>query len=270
MILRAILVIASGFIFIFSPGLPMSLINRYSPDYKRDLVYWGIGAWLIANLINQFLSILMRMIMYSGSDFAGFTGQPKDFIFIILSAFISAICIGFAMYLVLRIKNKKDPGEDILANGLALGFGAGLVAQVFTGITLVGAGFQVLFGNTISNITVEAIADSSLTMLVVSILTLILFRVALLAISAVQGVLTAKSIQTKKGQFWSGVLVATVFTSLILIIQLLMGESMPGQISVGITPTPISIVSGVYYLLAFLAGYRWLIKNLQIKQIKKK
>ena len=67
MFLRALLVIASGCIFIFSPGLPMGLISRYSPDYKRDLVYWGIGVWLVANLVNQFTSILLRQIMYQGA-----------------------------------------------------------------------------------------------------------------------------------------------------------------------------------------------------------
>lgn len=265
MILRAFLVIISGFIFIFSPGLPMSLISRYSPDYKRDLVYWGIGAWLVTNLINQFLSILLRMTMYGTGDFGGFTGQPNDLFFIILSALISASSIGLAMYLVLKFKQKRELGEDILANGLALGFGAGLVAQVFTGITLVGAGFQVLFGNSSSNLTVQAIAENNFATLIASILTLILFRVALLAISAVQGVLTARSILTKKGRFWSGVLVTTLFTSLILMIQLLMGESMPGQVSVGITPASTSIISSLYYLLAFFAGYRWLIRDLQIK-----
>ena len=133
-------------------------------------------------------------------------------------------------------------------------------------MTLVGAGFQLLFGNSARNITTQALAESSLGLVVTSILTLILFRIALLAVNAVQGVLTARSIESKKGEFWAGVLVLTFFTTLILFLQLLMGGQDAGQVSVGITPTPISIVTGAYYLLAFLAAYTWLIRYLKIKK----
>ena len=47
MILKGLLVVASGFIFIFSPGVPMKLISRYRPDYKKEGLYWGIGIWII-------------------------------------------------------------------------------------------------------------------------------------------------------------------------------------------------------------------------------
>lgn len=266
MYIRALLVIASGFIFIFSPGLPMSLISRYSPEYKRDLVYWGIGTWLVTNLISQFIRSLFRPLVYQGQVEIGFTGSPIDFSFILLSAFLSALFLGVGMLVVLKYKKKKDPSEDTLTNGLALGFGAGLVAQVFTGITLVGAGFQVLFGNTSSNITVSAISNNNLGLVFASIVTLILFRIALLAVSAVQGILTANSIETRKGQFWAGVATLTLFTSIILIIQLLMGEHIPGQVTVGLTPTPISIITSAYYLLSFVAAYYWLTKQLQSNQ----
>ena len=268
MLLRSLLVVVSGFIFIFSPGLPMNLISRYSPDYKRDLVYWGIGGWLVATVIALFTNNLIRIIVFDSENPAGYTGQPIDYIFIFAGSFISALFLGIVMLLILKFKHRKNPEHDVLANGLALGFGAGLVAQVFTGITLVGAGFQVMFGNTSSNITVEAIANSNLGLLIANILTLILFRIALLAVSAVQGILTAKSMQEKKGRFWLGVLVAALFTSIILIVQLLMGQSIPGQVSVGFTSTPISIVTGIYYLLAFIAAYYWLVKNLQIQKKK--
>jgi len=266
MFLRALLVIASGFIFIFSPGLPMNIISRFSPDYKRDLVYWGIGVWLVANLFNQFTSSLLRQVMYQEISASGFTGQPLDFAFIFISALISALFIGLGMLIVLRLKSKDQPYSALTADGLALGFGAGLVAQVFTGITLVGAGFSVLFGNTASNITVEAIANSNFVILLTSIATLILFRIALLAVSAVQGVLTARSTAKNKAHFWLGILIMALFTALILSIQLLIGGRDAGQVSVGITPAPISIVTGVYYLAAFIAAYYWLVKNLQLKK----
>ena len=77
---------------------------------------------------------------------------------------------------------------------------------------------------------------------------------------------TAKSMQGSKGKFWIGILVMMMFTSLILVIQLLMGEPISGQVSVGLTPTTLSIVSGIYYLAAFIAGYYWLIKDSKIQQ----
>ncbi len=266
MYLRALLVIASGFIFIFSPGLPMGLISRYSPDYKRDLVYWGIGIWLVTNFIKQFFSSLLRQFMYQGEVTAGFTGQPLDYSFVFLSALISALFIGLGMLIVLRIKSKNQPQDDLTADGLALGFGAGLVAQVFTGIILVGAGFQVLFGNTSSNITVETIANSGFLILFASILALIIFRIALLAVSAVQGVLTASAISGKKRSFWAGVLVMSLFSALIISLQFLLGGNDVGQITVGTTPAPISIMTAIYYLAVFIAAYFWLVKTLKIKK----
>lgn len=266
MILRALLVIASGFIFIFSPGLPMGLISRYSPDYKRDLVYWGIAAWLLSTLLNFFINSIFRQVLYQGQDVSGFFSSPSDFLFVIFAALLSALLLSLAMLLVLRIKHRRNPEEDLLANGMAIGFGAGLVEQVFTGITLVGAGFQILFNNSNINVTTRAIAESSMGLLLTNIVALILFRVALLAVNAVQGVLTARSLVSKKGAFWLGVLVSTLFTLLILALQTLIGGRDAGQVSVGITNISLSLVTAAYYLVAFLAAYRWLVGALNIKK----
>jgi len=263
MLLRALLVIASGFIFIFSPGLPMSLISRYSPEYKRDLVYWGIGIWLVSLIPSLFTQSLIRQIFYQGQAVSGYTGQPLDYSITLVNALISALFLGLGMLLVLKYKKKKNPEEDILINGLALGFGVGLVAQVFTGIILVGAGYRILFGDTESVETLSAIANSSLAMVLASLAAVIIFRVALLAISAVQGFLTAQSIEEGKGQFWIGILINAVFTWIILAIHLLMGEQIPGQITVGATPTAVSIVTIIYYLLSFGIAYRWLSNQLK-------
>ncbi len=266
MLIRALLVIASGFIFIFSPGLPMNLISRYSPEYKRDLVYWGIGTWIVSGIFSQFTRSLILPAIYRDQVISNYSGKPLDFMVILLSAFLTALFLGIGMLIVLRFKKKKAPKDDVLINGLALGFGGGLIAQVFTGITLVGAGFQVLFGNIASNITVSAIANSNLMMLLVSLIALIIFRISLLGVSAVQGVLTAQSLITKKGQFWAGVITHTLFTAVILAIQLLMGEGIPGQVTVGITPTSVSAITSIYYLLSFAAAYVWLSKQLNVNK----
>jgi len=286
MFLRAFLVIVSGFIFIFSPGLPMNLISRYNPDYKRNLVYWGIGGWFIATFFSLFINNILNGIFYAGSDLSGFSAQPLDFGYIFISSLISSTLLGLLMrgilknrikieaffiriFNSLRSKNKEvveqDKSSDLLPDGLALGFGAGLIAQVFTGISMVGAGFQVLFGNTAGNDTVKGIVNNDFGMILFSLITPILFRIALLVVSAIQGVLTAKSLQGEKGRFWLGVLSTVIFTSLLLIIQIFMGEPNPGNMSIGKTSTTVSIVSGIYYLAAFILGYVWLIKELKIQ-----
>ena len=263
MLLRALLVIASGFIFIFSPGLPMSLISRYSPEYKRDLVYWGIGTWLVTLIPSLFIQSLIRQILFQGQSVAGYAGQPMDYSVTLINALISALFLGLGMLLVLKYKKKKNPQEDTLINGLALGFGVGLVAQVFTGIILVGAGFRILFGDTGSVEILLAIANNSMVMVLVSLMAIIVFRIALLAISATQGFLIAQSIENRKGLFWVGILINTAFTWVILVIHLLMGEQIPGQVTVGITPTAVSIVTIAYYLLSFGTAYAWLSNQLQ-------
>lgn len=263
MFLRALLVITSGFIFIFSPGLPMSLISRHSPGYKRDLVYWGIGIWLITLIPSLFFQSLIRQILYQGQTVANYAGQSKVYGITLVNALVSALFLGLGMLLVLKYKKKKNPEDGPLINGLALGFGVGLVAQVFTGIILVGAGFKLLFGDTGSVETLSAIANNNIVMILTSLAAVIVFRVALLAISAVQGFLTAQSIEESKGQFWVGVLINTAFTWVILSIQFLMGEQVPGQVAVGTTPTAISIVTILYYLLSFGIAYGWLSNQLK-------
>jgi len=261
MIIRALLVIASGFFFIFSPGLPMSLISRFSPDYKRDLVYWGIGIWLITLIPSLFFQSLLRQIFYQGQA-VSYSGRPLDYGITLINALIAALLLAAGIRIVLRTKAKKHPKDDPAINGLAMGFGIGLVAQVFTGLNLVGAGFRILFGDTTSVPILEALANNSFTAVVLSLLAVILFRIALLAVSAVQGYFTAQSLQGNRGAFWMGVVVSTAFTWIILAIHLLLGEQVPGQVIVGITRAPISIISIAYYLIAFLAAYWWLAKAL--------
>ena len=263
MFLRAFLVIVSGFLFIFSPGLPMSLISRFSPDYKRDYVYWGIGIWILSLIPSLFIQSLLRQIFYQGQVVAGYTGQPLDFAAIFINALLSALFLGIGMLIVLKAKHKKDPKQDVVINGLAMGFGVGLVAQVFTGLNLVGAGFRLIFGDTDSAEILSAMAYNPLGLVIFSLVAIVLFRIALLSISAAQGFLTARAVKTRKGQFWVGVLINTIFTGVILAVQLLMGERIPGQVTVGVTPMSVSIVTILLYMLSFAASYTWLSRQLQ-------
>jgi hypothetical protein len=151
-----------------------------------------------------------------------------------------------------------------------------LITQIFTGLSLIGAGAGLMlegFGmqmnaGTVQSGTIEMISNASLFSLFIALLSMILYRVAQLTISSVQGYLVSGSTKGKTIHFWSALLVATAFSWLIFFIQWALGTENPGQI-LGITSPAISIISIAYYLLVFFLGYRWLAKELKSSHGKK-
>jgi len=158
-----------------------------------------------------------------------------------------------------------------------LGFGIGLIAQVFTGLILIGVGAGIAFSHlgvdlgsgTIQVDTINTIANDSLLNLFVALSSLILYRVSLLTISAAQGFMIARSIKGKGSWFWFALVVYTLFSGVIFALQVLFGEQNPGQVSLGITSPAISIVTVIYYLIIIIFSYKWLTKELQFKLKKK-
>jgi hypothetical protein len=261
--LRGLVVAAGGFLFIFSPGLPMSLLVRSlrSLAFNRDMVYWGIGAWLVALLPGLFLQSLLRQILQNGATPRAPSGQPLDYALTLAGALITAFFVAGGMYLVLRRNRSDVPMERLYPNGLALGFGVGLIAQVFTGLSLVGAGFRLMFGDA-STETLAQLAQISYPNLLLALLPLILFRPALLAVSAARGTLVARALREHAAFFWLAVLVDAVFVWAILAVQLALGGENPGQVLVGDTNAAISMVTSAYYLIAFGLAYRWLLAQI--------
>jgi hypothetical protein len=98
--------------------------------------------------------------------------------------------------------------------------------------------------------------------LLLSLVPLILFRPALLVVSAVQGVLVGRAIEDGKYFFWLAVLVNVAFSWGILALQLAFGAENPGQVLLGVASPLTSIVTIVYYVLAFFLAYRWLLSQL--------
>jgi hypothetical protein len=263
MVLKGLLVLASGFIFIFSPGLPMRLISRYRPDYKKEGLYWGIVIWIIAFFIGTFIQNLARQIAAGGQASSQTGTQPFDLSSYLVGAILTTLLVQIGMRIYLKNQQKKD--EDVISTGLALGFGIGMITQVFTGMSLIGAGAGMVFQTigvklsqgTVQTGTIETISNAGFFSLLIALLAMILYRIALLTISSVQGYLVAGSLQGKPARFWLGILVSVVFTWIILFVQLLLGEKNPGQL-LGVTSVGISIISAVYYLLACFLGYQWL------------
>src|SRR5512145_1845815 len=193
MVFKGLLVVISGFLFIFASGIPMRLIARFRPDYKRDGIYWGVIIWIFAFFLSTFLQNLVRQIASGGVNDSP-VASPWPFL---IGAVFTTLFVQIGMLIFLRNYRKKD--EDVISGGLALGFGIGLIAQVFTGMILITAGAGVLlqgfgvtlpFGN-IQAATLELISKESLFGLIAALLSLILFRVALLTVSAAQGFLVA-------------------------------------------------------------------------------
>jgi hypothetical protein len=264
MVFKGLLVVLSGFLFIFASGIPMRMIARFRPDYKRDGIYWGIMVWILAFFISTFMQNLARQIINKGAQPSA-TQSPWPFL---LGAVLTTLLVQFGM--LIYLKNRKNKGEDVTSTGLALGFGIGMIAQVFTGMILITAGAGVLlqgFGVTLpyGNIqaaTLELIANESMFTLIIALLSLVLFRVALLTVSAGQGYLVSETVQGNGKSFWVALLGYSAFTWIIFLLQFALGEQNPGGVSLGVTSTLSAVIAAVYYLAVFIFVYRWLTQHL--------
>ncbi|MEW6567802.1 MAG: hypothetical protein AB1449_06475 [Chloroflexota bacterium] len=257
MILRGLLVVLSGFLFIFIPGLPMRLLARPGRAAPRGLLYWGMLVWMVALLLGLFFQSLLRQVIQAGAQ--ALSGQPIDYALTLVSALVEAFFLETGVYWMLRWK-RSDSG-DAAAVGLTLGYGVGLIYQVFTGLALVGAGFRLTFGDT-SEPTLAALAHSPLLDLCLGLLAMILFRLALLVVRGALGMLVGRAAAGRIRFLWLAMLVDTGFTWVILAIQLAVSRERPGQILAGQVDATTAAVTAAYYLLVFLLAYRWLQTNL--------
>jgi hypothetical protein len=253
MLLHGLIIVVGGFLFIFSPGVPLGLLARRSPVFNRELIYWGIGLFLVALLPSLFIQSLLRQFL-AGDPGRSLSGGPAGYFLTLLGALLTALILQAALLLLLR----RRRGEAALEpDGLALGCGVGLVAQVFTGLALVGAGFRLIFGD-VSGPLLASLAQASIPDLALGLLPLIFYRPALLAASAVQGVLVARSLREGALFFWLAVLVGALFAWLMLALQLALGVENPGQFTLGIAQPLPALAAMVYYLVALWLGLRWL------------
>ena len=290
MVFKGLLVVVSGFLFIFASGVPMRLIARFRPDYKREGIYWGIAIWGLAFFVSNFLQSLLKQVFLI--EFDG--NQLVKIISFVFSTLFLTLLVQIGMQIYLKFHNtliiqilawvflfpltlflflfaREKKQEDIISSGLALGFGIGLIAQVFTGMILITAGAGVLLQGLgvilpegiFQKEMLDVISKESLFGLAAALLSLVLFRVALLIISASQGYLVAGSALGKKWQFWIALLGYSAFSWLIFFLQMLFGDQNPGQVSLGLTQPVTSVISAVYYLTALILGYRWLSEELR-------
>lgn len=252
----------------------MRLISQHKPDYKKDGLYWGIAIWIIAFFISTFIQNLIRQIATGGQGTVETGASLSGLAPYLLGGIFTTLLLQLGMMIFLRNRAKKD--EDIASDGLALGFGIGLITQVFTGMSLIGVGAGLIFGNSgigstlgsVQSMMLGTIADTGLFSMIVTLLSMILYRVALLTVSAIQGYLVSKTLQGRSIYFFSALIIYLLFSWSILILQLLLGEANPGQI-LGVTSLLTSIITTILYLLVTIFGYHWLSGELKASASKK-
>jgi hypothetical protein len=271
MLVKGILVLIGGFLFVFASGLPMRLISRFKPNYKREGMYWGMGIYIITFLLGAFIQNLILQIVSGGSS-----RQEGAILPFLLGTVFTTLLLLLGMRLFLKFKQAK--GDDLQSVGLALGFGVGMIAQVFTGMILITAGAGLIFRGigfdfTLNNLQapmLEALLGESIFGILAGLIALILYRMALLIVGAGQGLLTAFSITGKKSWFWAAALIGLLFPWVILFIQSIAGVQNPGSVSLGVTPPIQSVLISLYYLAIFFFGYRWIHNELYQESNKSK
>ena len=250
---QGILLILSGFAFIFAPGVPMGLLGRRTVPLNRDLIYWGLGLWLAALLPSLFVQSVLRQALLPEASAAGPSASTPALA--LLGALVTAVFVQAAMYFVLRWKCGRS--VQPLADGLPLGFGVGLLPQIFNGIGLVSAGVGLLFSGVAAG-PLAGLANVGLFELVLILLSLVAFRPALLVVSAACGVLVARAVAGDRRLLGAAILVDAVFATGAVLIQMALSGTGSGLNVLGMPGGLAAAVLLVYYGLAFALAFAWL------------
>ena len=104
MVFKGLLVVVSGFLFIFASGIPMRLIARFRPDYKREGIYWGVLIWIFAFFLSTFLQNLIRQIISGGVNNSP-VASPWPFL---IGAVFTTLFVQIGMLIFLRNYRKKE------------------------------------------------------------------------------------------------------------------------------------------------------------------
>ncbi len=244
LIVRGVVTIIGGLVFIFLPGALISYLTRRDMRFGSNLLLWAIGL-IILVFPAQFLSTLIRLIIVGDQAPQG----ALVYVFTLVTSAITAMFIEGGKYFLLRFR--KVPTEHLIEGGLVVGMGVGLMFNIFAGIGLVGTGISLILGDT-SMPDFARIAAQDWPSLVANLFALVTYRVGLVALSTALGVLAARAlIDARMGWLW----LATAVSALISFLQASIGLTLGSE---SLTTSLVVIVYG-----AALAGLalRWLFRN---------
>ena len=261
---QALLVIVAGFVFIFAPGVPMGLLGRRVPGLNRELMYWGMGLWLAALVLGLFVQSVLRLLVLPGAGPAATPAPSAAAMLAVLGALVTSALVQGAMYWLLR-RRRVRPAQ-VFVDGLPLGFGVGLLPQIFNGIGLVSAGVGLLLSGTATG-PLANIASVGLPELLLALLSLILFRPALLVVSAVGGVLAARAATGERRLLLVAILVDAAFAAGALLIQTAFASTGSVAVVLGVPGPLAAVLLLVYYGLTFALAYGWLIGQLERRTV---
>jgi len=204
LIFRGLIVALGGFVFIFLPGAFISILNRRKLRLETNLLLWGIGVLVVTLFPAIFLTSLLRMIILG-------EGAPEGgmlYVFLFLGSLIAAVFLEGGKYLLLRWRRAST--VNLLSSGIMLGIGASLLNNIYQGFSLIGAGFRLVLGDT-STLDLAKIASQTWLDLILGLVTLNVYRIALVVISAALGGLVAYAlIEGRQRWLWLAVLINTV------------------------------------------------------------
>jgi hypothetical protein len=257
-ILRGLIIAFSGFAFIFAPGIPMQLLYQKYRTKARSLMVAGIIVWLISLVLAIFMQSMIRPALPEDLNVIN-PGNVLEYAFSSLGPIIAALFLATGLYIYLR--REKNRASVDMFSALTLGFGAGLVNQVFNGLNLVGSGFRMVLGAA-SGTDLGEFADVASLDLILVLLALIIFRIALLMIIALVGVMVGRAVSGEKTFFWLAVLLSAVFQWIVIVIFLGIGDT-PGQLTVGQAHPLTSIIAIIFCVFASVFSYQVLTKRLE-------
>jgi hypothetical protein len=252
-IIKGLIIAVSGFLFIFAPGLPMnSLYRRYSSS-ARSMLVTGIIVWIVTQVLALFAQSMIRPAFPEDLNITN-PGNTLEYAFSMLGPLIAALFLAIGLYIILR--RERNQGPVAMFSVLTLGFGAGVINQVFNGLNLVGSGFRMVLGAA-TGTELGALAEVGLLDLVLVLAALIIFRIALLIVTAMVAVMVGRAVLGERAYFWQSVLYSALFNWIVIVIFLRIGDS-PGQLIVGQANPITSLIAILFCVFASFLAYRLL------------
>lgn len=256
--LRGLIVVASGFLFIFVSGIPMRTLAGWTKGLPSEVYYWGIGVGVVAATVADalFQGTVVPILQSWLGDEARLS-LLTGYLVTLVGALVLAAFVEVSLYLALGLKRFK--GLDPEGVGLRLGLGFGLVFQVATGVLLLGSGFRLLFGES-SDPTfplLSALADSPLPQVILYLAAKVASRAVFPFVFGALGIMLGKARIDGLRYLGLAVVGASAFSWIVSVIQL--GFSMADPLeAAGTFNLGASAAVLVYYMVVFALNDRWL------------